>query len=85
MGALSALKLAQVHDHVRTVLAIELLCAAQGLDLRLPLRPGPRLRAAHACIRAHVPPMFQDRPIYEDIRRVRELIDSGALLAAAGI
>ena len=85
MGALSALKLAQVHDHVRTVLAIELLCAAQGLDLRRPLRPGPRLQAAHDCIRARVAPMYQDRPIYEDIRAVRMLIDSGELLAAAGI
>ena len=84
MGALSALKLAQVHDHVRTVLAIELLCAAQGLDLRLPLRPGPRLLAAHACIRARVTAMLLDRPIYEDIRAVRALMDSGELLAAAG-
>ncbi len=82
MGAISALKLAQVHDHVRTVLAIELLCAAQGLDLRRPLEPGPRLRAAHDCIRADVTPMYQDRPIYEDIRKVRALIDSGELLAA---
>jgi histidine ammonia-lyase len=85
MGALAALKLAQVHDHVRTVLAIELLCAAQGLDLRLPLRPGPRLQAAHDCIRTRVAPMYHDRPIYEDIREVRALIDSGELLAAAGI
>jgi histidine ammonia-lyase len=85
MGALSALKLAQVHDHVRTVLAIELLCAAQGLDLRRPLRPGPRLQAAHDCIRARVSPMYQDRPIYEDIRAVRALIDGGDLLAAAAL
>src|SRR5690606_27187896 len=51
MGATAALKLAQIHDHVRTVIAIELLAAAQGLDLRAPLRPGPRLQAAHARIR----------------------------------
>src|SRR4029079_15581423 len=37
MGATAALKLATIHDHVRTVLAIELLCAAQGIDLRRPL------------------------------------------------
>ena len=36
MGATAALKLATIHDHVRTVLAIELLCAAQGNDLRRP-------------------------------------------------
>lgn len=82
MGALAALKLKQVHEHVRTVLAIELLCAAQGMDLRKPLTPGPRLRAAHACIRGRVAPMFVDRPIHEDIEAVRELIDSGELWAA---
>lgn len=82
MGAYAALKLRQVHDHVRTVLAIELLCAAQGLDLRAPLRPGPMLQAAHACIREAVPPMFEDRPIYEDIQAVRALMDSGALVRA---
>jgi histidine ammonia-lyase len=83
MGAHAALKLAQVHDHVRTVLAIELLCAAQGLDLRLPTRPGPALRAAHALLRAHVPPMLTDRPIHRDVASVRRLIDDGSLVRAA--
>jgi histidine ammonia-lyase len=83
MGAHAALKLVQIHDHVRMVLAVELLCAAQGLDLRAPLQPGPGLRAAHAHLRRHVPPMMQDRPIAPDIRVVRGLIDDGSLLAAA--
>ncbi|MBI4508347.1 MAG: histidine ammonia-lyase [Deltaproteobacteria bacterium] len=82
MGAHAALKLAKVHDHVRTVLAIELLCAAQGLDLRLPLRPGPGLVAAHALIRQHVPAMMVDRPIAPDIATVRALLDEGSLLRA---
>jgi histidine ammonia-lyase len=83
MGAHAALKLATIHDHVRTVLAIELLCAAQGLDLRLPTRPGPGLRAAHAALRAHVPAMMTDRPIAPDIATVRRLIDDGSLVRAA--
>ena len=83
MGAHAAMKLLQVHDHVRTVLAVELLCAAQGLDLRLPFRPGPGLRAAHAHLRAHVPAMTTDRPIAPDIASVRRLIDDGSLLRAA--
>jgi len=82
MGATAALKLAQVHDHVRTVLAIELLAAAQGLDLRRPLTPARALQAAHARIREAVPPMMTDRPIYQDIRAVRALIDDGSLVAA---
>ncbi len=83
MGAHASLKLARVHDQVRTVLAIELLCAAQGLDLRLPVRPGPGLRAAHAVLREVVPPMMVDRPISPDIAAVRRLIDDGSLVAAA--
>ena len=83
MGAHGSLKLARVQDHVRTVLAIELLCAAQGLDLRLPLRPGPGLRAAHARLREHVSPMLEDRPIAPDIRAVRKIMDDGSLLASA--
>jgi histidine ammonia-lyase len=83
MGAHAALKLAQVHDHVRTVLAIELLCAAQGLDLRRPLTSTRPLEAVHAAIRARVPAMMTDRPLAPDIAAVRALCDDGTLLAAA--
>jgi histidine ammonia-lyase len=83
MGALAALKLATIHDHVRTVLAIELLCAAQGLDLRRPLTTTPALEAVHATIRARVPAMMTDRPLAPDIATMRALVDDGSLLAAA--
>jgi len=85
MGATAALKLEMIHDHVRTVLAIELLCAAQGIDLRRPLHTTPRLEAVHAVIRARVPAMMVDRPIAPDIVLVRAMIDDGSLLAAARI
>jgi histidine ammonia-lyase len=83
MGATAALKLASVHDHVRTVLAIELLCAAQGLDLRRPLTTSRPLEAVHAAIRARVPAMMTDRPIAPDVVAVRALIDDGTILDAA--
>jgi histidine ammonia-lyase len=82
MGATAALKLHQIHDHVRTVLAIELMCAAQGLDLRRPLTTTKPLSVAHECIRAVVPRLDKDRPLYVDIIAVRKLIDDGVLLAA---
>ncbi|MGE0868301.1 MAG: histidine ammonia-lyase [Kofleriaceae bacterium] len=85
MGATAALKLAQIEDHVRTVLAIELLCAAQGIDLRRPLRTTKPLEAVHAVIRARVPAMMVDRPLAPDIATVRAMIDDGSLLAAAGV
>jgi histidine ammonia-lyase len=83
MGATAALKLATIHDHVRTVLAIELLCAAQGVDLRRPLTTTLPLEAIHAAIRARVPAMPVDRPIAPDVVAVRALIDDGSLIAAA--
>jgi len=82
MGATAALKLAMIVDHVRTVLAIELLCAAQGIDLRRPLRTTPSLEAVHAVIRAKVPAMMTDRVLSPDITAVRAMIDDGSILAA---
>jgi len=83
MGATAALKMHTIHDHVRTVLAIELLCGAQGIDLRRPLTTTPPLEAVHAAIRAKVPAMMVDRPLAPDIAAVRTLIDDGSLIAAA--
>jgi histidine ammonia-lyase len=83
MGATAALKLATIEDHVRTVLAIELLAAAQGMDLRRPLTTTKPLEAVHAVIRASVPAMMVDRPLSPDIAAVRKLIDNGSIVAAA--
>jgi histidine ammonia-lyase len=83
MGATSALHLLEVLDRTTTVLAIEALCAAQGLDFRAPLRPGRGVAAAHGLVRSVVPHLAADRPPAPDIATVRELVASGALLAAA--
>src|SRR5262249_2219877 len=83
MGATSALKLERIGDPVRTGLAIELLCAAQGIDLRRPLTTTTPLEAVHAAIRAKLPAMHVDRPLAPDIAAMRSLIDDGTLIAAA--
>ena len=83
MGATAALKLTQIHDQVRNVLAIELLCAAQGIDLRRPLTTTRPLEAVHAAIRRVVPAMMKDRPLAPDIAAVRGLIDDGSIISAA--
>jgi histidine ammonia-lyase len=82
MGAHGAWKLRRVVDNVRRVLAIEALCAARGLDLRAPLRPGPGIAAAHELIRTVVPVAEGDRPLYRDIAAVEALVGSGRLRAA---
>jgi len=79
MGSISARKTAQVAEHVRTVLAIEALVAAQGLDLRKPLKPATGVAAAHATIREAVPPLDGDRTLHPDIEAVRHLLEQGTL------
>lgn len=83
MGVHAADKLARIVDNVRNVIAIELCCAAQGLSLRAPLRPNAVLSAVLDTIRAQIPPLAADRPLYQEIAAMRALCDDGALLRAA--
>lgn len=83
MGGTAALHLGDAVDRAEQVLAIEALCAAQGLDFRLPLRPGPAIAAAHDAIRRRVPHLDADRSPSPDIAAIRELLHAGDLLANA--
>jgi len=65
MGMNSALKTRQILDVACGVLGIELMAAAQALDLR-DFTPGHGSRAAHAAIRRHVDYLDEDRPLYRD-------------------
>ncbi len=82
MGMTAALKATQVAEFTRSCLAIEILVAAQALDLRAPLRPGQGVHAAHQLVRQHVPTLDHDREVHRDVARVSALIDSGELAAA---
>jgi histidine ammonia-lyase len=75
----AALKARQVVEFLRTCLAIEMLVAAQALDLRRPLRPAPRVAAAHDRIREVVPHLEEDRELHRDIEAVCRLVDEGRL------
>jgi len=75
MGA--AWKLRRIVGNVRNVLAIELLCAMQGIDFRRPLRAGAGVERAHQRLRALVPKLERDRPAAPDIRIVAEAIAAG--------
>jgi histidine ammonia-lyase len=81
MGMAAALKARQVVENVRTCLAIELLVAAQAIDLRRPLRPAARVARAHARLREAVPPLTGDRELHRDVEAVCRLLDEGALAA----
>jgi histidine ammonia-lyase len=83
MGATSALQLREALDRAQTVLAIEALCAAQGLDFRAPMRPGAGVARAHAALREVVTHLDADRTPAPDIASVHDLVASGRLLSAA--
>jgi len=82
MGMGAALKARQVVEHVRSVLAIELLASAQALDMRKGLRPGAGVAAAHEVIRSEIPHMETDRELHLDIAAVSRMIDDGRILDA---
>jgi histidine ammonia-lyase len=75
MGA--ATKLRRIVRNVQHVLAIELLCAAQGVDYRAPLAPGIGVRRAHAKVRELVDPLVEDRVPSGDIAVLADAIANG--------
>jgi histidine ammonia-lyase len=84
MGATAALLLNDAVERTATVLAVEALCAARGLDLRAPLIPGRGVRAAHAAVRSVVPALDGDRSPAPDIAALTIAVREGRLAAAAG-
>ena len=76
MGA--AWKVRRVVDNLRIVLAIELLCGAQGIDFRAPLAPAPGVAAAHRAVRQRVTALAGDRVLSTDIALVAEALARGS-------
>jgi histidine ammonia-lyase len=75
MGA--AWKLRRIVRNVQHVLAIELMCGAQGIDYRAPLTPGAGVVRAHRLVRERVAPLGDDRVPSGDMTRLAEAIAAG--------
>src|ERR687893_3102237 len=83
MGWGAARKLRRLLANVSRILAVEALCAAQALDLRAPLQPGPATAAVLARIRRGAPPITDDAFITPHLENITKLISTGALPEAA--
>ncbi len=81
MATFAARRLLTMAENTRTVLAIELLAAGQGIDFRRPLRSSPRLETLHALLRDKVPFYDHDRHFAPDIEAARALLHQETLLA----
>lgn len=80
MGTTAARKCLEICRNVQYILAIEMLCAAQGLDFHRPLKPGIGVLKAWEFLRAHVPHLAEDRVLYPEIQKVAQLIGNGEFI-----
>jgi histidine ammonia-lyase len=80
MGTIAARKAKDILENVQNVVAIEFMCAAQGIDLLSPLKPSNPLLKALASIREAVPTLKDDRPLHKDVSEIRLLIQSGTIV-----
>jgi histidine ammonia-lyase len=85
MSMAAALKAARAVELARYVVAVEVLCAAQAIDLLAPLETSPPLARVHAAVRTHVPVLDADRPPSRDIEMISTLIERGELERACGV
>ena len=82
MGWGAARKLRVSVANLTRIVAVELSCAARGLDLRAPLMPAAGTAAALSALRSRVPGPGPDRYISPELAEVESLVRSGAVLAA---
>ncbi len=79
MGMSGARRLERMLHNLRHIVAIELLCACQGIDLLAPLQTGALAKKAYDAVRAASPKVTADRPLAYDINAVATLVQQGAI------
>jgi histidine ammonia-lyase len=83
MGTIAARKAGEIMGNLRRVIAMELMCACQAIDLRSGKDGlGIGTRAAYEAVRSVCPMLKEDRPLYEDINKCESLLQGGVLLSA---
>jgi histidine ammonia-lyase len=78
MGMTGALKLRTIVENVERIVAIELMCAAQAVEFRRPLKSSPVLEEVVAAVRGVTPRLEQDRSLAGDIERLAAAVFAGS-------
>jgi histidine ammonia-lyase len=84
MSAHAARRLTRMVENVASIVAIELIAAAQGCDFHMPLKSSLRLERVRDAVRQLIPALAEDRYLAPDIAAATELVSSGTIVAAAG-
>ena len=79
MGMSGARRLGRMLENLRHTIAIELLCACQGIDLLAPLKTGALATKAYEAVRSTSAKMIQDRPLAGEIEAVSSLLNQGVI------
>jgi histidine ammonia-lyase len=82
MAAHAARRLHEMNRNLSQILGIELLVAAQGIELRAPLKTSDALQRTIETLRRSVAPLTTDRYLADDLRTAAMLVDSGRILKA---
>ena len=82
MGTIAARQSAEIGRNVRRVLAMEMMVACQGIDMRGNKGLGKGTQAAYDLVRKGCPRLEEDREMYEDINYCEKIIEDGSLLKA---
>jgi histidine ammonia-lyase len=77
MGMTGAIKLRQIVEHAERIVGIELMCAAQGLEFRRPLKSSAKIEQAYAAVRGVVARLEQDRVLATDIDALAAAVRAG--------
>ncbi|VVC00097.1 Histidine ammonia-lyase [uncultured archaeon] len=80
MGTIGARKARDIVRNVEYVVAIELLCAAQAMEFRQPLKAGKGTQVAYEEVRKEVAALKEDRVVYPEIEKVRKLVMEARVL-----
>ncbi|MBA3044398.1 histidine ammonia-lyase, partial [archaeon] len=77
---IAARKAKEIIRNVEYVVAIETICAAQGIEFHKPLKPGTGVESAYKTIRKYVKKLNNDRVMYPDIEKITGLIRKGEII-----
>ncbi|KUL96846.1 histidine ammonia-lyase [Bosea sp. WAO] len=85
MATHGAFRLIEMAKNAASIVAVELMAAAEAIEHHRPLKTSPRLEPVLALIRAKIAPLTEDRYLAPDLAAATELVLSGALGKAAGV
>ncbi len=85
MAAHAARRLGQMNDNLGRILGVELLCAAQGVEMRAPLETSAALNNVVQGVRQKVPGLVQDRYLAGDLEIAAQIVRNASLLSFTGL